>query len=157
MTGWNTVPSLPLPGTGGPGWKNSPATMAQATASAQAAMNTGILGTEGSLSDKWMESQGAFGHDAMFGGVDQKTGIATKGWVDPVMGAVGSLADSWLAMQQLDLARDQFNFQKDAFSKQFENQRSLTNTRLRDRQRARLGANPNAYQSEAEYMSKNGV
>jgi hypothetical protein len=67
------------------------------------------------------------------------------------------LWNAWNGMQQLDLARDQFAFQKDAFNKQYENQRTLTNARLRDRQNARLGANPNGYQSTADYMKQNGV
>lgn len=73
------------------------------------------------------------------------------------LNAVGSIMSGWGALQQVDVARDQLAFQKDSFNKQFENQRTLTNARLRDRQRARVGANPNGYQSVGDYMNENGV
>ena len=60
-------------------------------------------------------------------------------------------------MEKVDLAKDSLNFQKDAFSKQFENQRTLTNAELRDRQIARVASNPTAYQSVDDYMKANGV
>lgn len=73
------------------------------------------------------------------------------------IGAVKGLADSWLALQQLNLGEDQLAFQKDAFNKQYENQRTLTNAELEDRQRRRLSASPGGYQSVSDYMAKNAV
>ncbi len=68
-----------------------------------------------------------------------------------------SLLNGYLGFKQLGLAEDNLNFQKDAFSKQFENQRTLTNSELRDRQAARVASNPTAYQSVDDYMKANAV
>lgn len=69
---------------------------------------------------------------------------------------IGALAQGWLGFQQLNLAKDSLAFQKDAFSKNFENQRQLTNQQLMDRQRARYAANPNAYASpDAAWQGSN--
>lgn len=110
----------------------------------------------GATLDKWNTSEGFFGKDSMLGSIDQN-GIKSNGWLSTGFGVAKDLATSWMAMQQLDLAKDQFNFQKDAWTKQFDTQASLTNTRLEDRQRARLGANPTGYQSVGDYMKENGV
>lgn len=79
------------------------------------------------------------------------------GALPALFGIGSSLMDGWLGMEKLDLAKDSLNFQKDAFSKQFENQRTLTNAELRDRQNARVASNPTAYQSVDDYMKANGV
>lgn len=92
----------------------------------------------------------------MLGGTDAQ-GNKTNGLIPTGLGVAKGIADSWLAMQQLDLAKDSFSFQKDAFNKQYENQRTLTNSRLEDRQHARLSANPDGYQSVGDYMNKHGV
>ena len=64
--------------------------------------------------------------------------------------------NAYTGMKQLGIAEDSLAFQKDAFSKQFENQRKLTNSSLEWRQNQR-----NAYGSSAmptdEYMKKYGV
>lgn len=85
------------------------------------------------------------------------SGASGMGWGMPLLGMGKSIFDGWLGMEKLDLAKDSLNFQKDAFSKQFENQRTLTNAELRDRQRARVASNPTAYQSVDEYMKANQV
>lgn len=74
-----------------------------------------------------------------FGGQNQ------AGVLPTAIQGIGALAQGWLGFQQLNLAKDSLAFQKDAFSKNFENQRQLTNQQLLDRQRARYAANPNAY------------
>lgn len=90
-------------------------------------------------------------------GFKDPTGFQTMGWGPAVFGMGKSLFDGWLGMEKLDLAKDSLNFQKDAFSKQFENQRTLTNAELRDRQAARVASNPTDYASVADYMRQNGV
>lgn len=60
-------------------------------------------------------------------------------------------------MQNYGLAKDQFNFQKDAFNKNWAAQSKLTNASLSDRQAARVASNPTAYQSVSDYMKANGV
>ncbi|WP_051299014.1 hypothetical protein [Marinobacterium litorale] len=93
---------------------------------------------------------------AWFGGKDPN-GAVTNGIIPTAGSALSGLAQSWQGMKQLDLAEDQLNFQKKAFSQQFENQRTLTNNQLRDRQAARLAADPSAYESVDSYMKKYGV
>lgn len=69
---------------------------------------------------------------------------------------LSALAQGWLGFQQLGLAKDSLAFQKDAFNKNYENQRQLTNQQLMDRQRARAAANPNAYASpDAAWQGQN--
>lgn len=93
----------------------------------------------------WFSMKNLFGDKSQIGALPALFGIGS------------SLMDGWLGMEKLDLAKDSLNFQKDAFSKQFENQRTLTNAELRDRQNARVASNPTAYQSVDDYMKANGV
>lgn len=123
-----------------------------------------LTGTPVTSDTSWFGSVLNKGRDALnldsmelWGGKDPVTGEVFQGSVPTLLGLGTSVADSWLGMQQLDLARDSFAFQKDAFNKQYENQRSLTNTQLEDRQRARVASNSGAYQSVSDYMGKHGV
>lgn len=85
-----------------------------------------------------------------FGGENQM-GVVPAG-----IQGLSALAQGWLGFQQLGLAKDSLAFQKDAFSKNYENQRQLTNQQLLDRQRARAAANPNAYASpDAAWQGQN--
>lgn len=79
-----------------------------------------------------------------------------QGILGPLLQGAGSLANLYMGMKQYGLAKDQLNFQKDAFNKQYDANRSLTNSRLEDRQARRVLENPNAT-GVAEYMSKWGV
>lgn len=74
--------------------------------------------------------------------------------------ALSGLTGAWTGMEQLDLAKDQFAFQKDAWNQQFDAQRKMTNSQLEDRQRAREswnGAFKTTATPTAEYMQKYGV
>lgn len=93
--------------------------------------------------------------DYVLGGKAQD-GTQTLGVASPLIGLGKGIMDGYLGLQNLELARDSFEFQKDAFSKQFENQRTLTNAQLRDRQRAR-NSSGGGYQSTDAYMAQNGV
>ena len=75
----------------------------------------------------------------------------------PAIGAASALMNGYLGMQNYGLAKDQFNFQKDAFNKNWAAQSKLTNASLSDRQAARVASNPTAYQSVSDYMKANGV
>jgi len=74
------------------------------------------------------------------------------------VGAKGlnSILQGFLGLKQLNLANDQLKFQKDAFNKNFDSQRRLTNAELRDRQATRnidvAGSTP-----VDEYMNKYGI
>jgi len=97
-----------------------------------------------------------FSWDSFLGGKGTD-GFQTMGWGPALFNVGKSIFDGWMGMQKLDLAKDSLNFQKDAFSKQFENQRSLTNSQLQDRQAARVAADPRGYQAVDEYMRQNRV
>jgi hypothetical protein len=79
------------------------------------------------------------------------------GWAMPAIGTISGLANTWLGFKQLGIAEDSLDFQKGAFSKQFEANKQLTNSRLSDRQRARIASNPEAYQDHDSYMASWGV
>ncbi|HEY7823559.1 MAG TPA: hypothetical protein VIG24_12015 [Acidimicrobiia bacterium] len=94
--------------------------------------------------------------DRAFGYTDAD-GSKSNGFVMPALGVVSGLGNTFLGMKQYGLAKDQLKFEKEAFNKNFEAQRNMTNSQMADRQRARVAANPGAHRSEAEYMSKFGV
>ena len=74
---------------------------------------------------------------------------------------LSGLAQYGLMSDQLDLAEDQFGFQKDFANRNLQNQAKTVNTALSDRQNARIGSvgDPNisgtGYESLASYMDKN--
>jgi hypothetical protein len=73
------------------------------------------------------------------------------------MSGAQSLGNLWMGMQQYGLAKDTFNENKRQFGLNYDAQRKSTNSRLEDRQAARVASNPGAYQSISEYMKKNGI
>ena len=80
-----------------------------------------------------------------------------QGWGGMALGVGQGLANAYMGMKQYGLAKDTFNQNKLQFEKNFANQTKLTNSRLKDRQTARVASNPGAYQSVGEYMKQNGV
>lgn len=90
----------------------------------------------------WLSMEGAFGKN---------------GWAGTALGAASGLMQGFMGMQNYGLAKDQLNFQKDAFEKNLANQTKLTNNSLEDRQRARVASNAGAYQSVDDYMRQNRV
>lgn len=74
-----------------------------------------------------------------------------------VLGAVGSALNAYNAYKANKLAQDQFNFQKQAWQANFNNQRKMTNSQLEDRQKARVANNPIQNESVDSYMRKYGV
>ena len=84
-------------------------------------------------------------------------GIKTQGWGGLALSGIQGLGNSYMAMKQFGLAEDALKEQKRQFNINYEAQRKMTNSQLADRQRARVASNPNAYQSEAEYMKEWGI
>jgi hypothetical protein len=85
---------------------------------------------------------------------------AGLGFFDKVgagVSAFKSLSDAYLGMKQYGLAKDALKESQQQFDLNFGAQRNTINSQLADRQRARVASNPNAYQSEAEYMAKWGI
>ena len=75
-----------------------------------------------------------------------------------ITGGLQAAAGLWGAyngMQQTKLAKQQMANSLNQWNKSYANQVSSYNTRLEDRQRARVGSNPNAYESVDSYMQKN--
>lgn len=71
--------------------------------------------------------------------------------------AAAGLWGSYNGMQQTKLAKQQMANSLNQWNKSYTNQVASYNTRLEDRQRARVGANPNAYESVDSYMAKNSL
>ena len=80
-----------------------------------------------------------------------------QGWGTTAMGAAGGLYNAWMGMKQYGLAKDTLDTNKQQFAQNFGAQQKMTNSRLEDRQAARVASNPGAYQSVGDYMKKNGV
>jgi len=99
-------------------------------------------------------SSGGGWMSTLFGGKDSE-GFQSSGVVAPIAGLLQGGMNAYLGLENLDLAQDTLKFQKDAFSKQFENQRTLTNAQLRDRQMARDSATGG--NTVDAYMRQNGV
>ena len=74
-----------------------------------------------------------------------------------LLGAATGLYGAYNARKTGKLAREQFNFNKDAFNRNFEAQAKTTNAQLADRQNARHTRDPNAHSSVSDYMKKYGV
>lgn len=89
---------------------------------------------------------------------DTNTGIKTQGAFGPVLGAVSALGNGYMGMQQLNLAKDILANNKRQFDMNYGAQRTTTNARLEDRQRARVnGSAPGTYESVGDYMNKHRV
>jgi len=78
-------------------------------------------------------------------------------WGNLALGGIQTLGGLYMGKKQLDMAKDQLDFQKRAFEKNYAAQRQRTNTQLRDRQKRRAYERPDYYQSVGEYMKENGV
>lgn len=73
------------------------------------------------------------------------------------LGAATSLYGAYNARKTGKLAKEQFNFTKDSFNRNFEAQAKTTNSQLADRQASRVARDPKAYASVDDYMKKYGV
>jgi len=83
-------------------------------------------------------------------------GAQTMGYIPTALGIGNIGLNAFMGMKQYGLAKDQFNFQKDAFNKNYSLQKKTLNNTMANRARANAAANPNAM-SEAEYMSNYGL
>lgn len=90
-------------------------------------------------------------------GYTNNQGVQQQGWGSLALGAAQGLGSAWMGMKQYGLAKDTLKENKRQFNINYEAQRKLTNSQLEDRQRARVAANPGAYQSVGDYMNKNGI
>jgi len=82
-----------------------------------------------------------------------KNGLTTQGIGNMALSAGTGLLNAYTGMQQLGLYKDQLNFQKDAFYKNWDANKSTVNSQLEDRQRARVASNSGAYESVSSYLA----
>lgn len=92
-----------------------------------------------------------------FLGSTNADGVKTQGWGGTALSGIGALGNAFLSMQQYGLAKDTLNENKRQFQLNYDNQVKSTNSRLEDRQAARVASSPTAYQSVGDYMKKYGV
>lgn len=90
------------------------------------------------------------------GGKDS-SGIVTNGAGSSILGIAQGLGNAYMGLQQFGLAKKALAQSKEQFNKNYEAQKRTTNASLEDRQRARLAANPNGYESVGTYMNKNAI
>lgn len=100
--------------------------------------------------------KGIFSQSGMFGGLDDK-GVASGGWVGPAAGIASTIFGALQGNKQLSMAEDRFKESKRQFNANYAAQKTTTNTQLEDRQRARVAANPGAYESVDSYLAKNRI
>ena len=83
--------------------------------------------------------------------------LGPNGWGDLALNAAGGLTSAFLGMKQYGLAKQTLAENKRQFQLNYDAQKQTTNTRLEDRQRARVASNAGAYQSVGDYMAVNGI
>lgn len=111
------------------------------------------------LDQEFARAPGAMGGNAQ---VKQPPGfldgmLGEGGWGMGAFDMGKGLLDGYLGLKQYGLAKDTLKENKKQFDLNFGAQQKMTNSRMEDRQNARYSANPNAYESPAAYMKKNGV
>lgn len=84
-------------------------------------------------------------------------GPGQQGWGGLAVGAASALANGFMGMKQFGLAKASLAQNKQQFETNFNAQKNLTNSKLEDRQRARVSSNESGYQSVGDYMNKNKV
>ena len=80
-----------------------------------------------------------------------------QGWGGLALGAAQGLGSLYMGMQQYNLAKDTLENSKAQFERNYEAQKTTTNSSLEDRQKARVASNAGAYESVGSYMQRNGV
>ena len=90
-------------------------------------------------------------------GYTNADGTKVNGWGGASLGLLQGLGSAYTGFELNSRAKDQLAFNKNAFEKNYAANRQSMNTRLEDRQRARVASNAGAYQSVGDYMAKNGI
>ena len=80
-----------------------------------------------------------------------------NGWGGLALNAASGLKQGFLGMKQYGLAKQTLAENKRQFQLNYDAQKQSTNTRLEDRQRARVASNSGAYQSVGDYMGANKI
>lgn len=135
--------------TGGGGQPDYLASLAPITAGIPAATAAANPSMWDSFTN-WMDNSGILGKTL-------PDGSKMQGWGGMALGAASGLMNGWLGLQQYGLAKDSLAQNKRQFQLNYDAQAKTTNARLEDQQRARIAANPTAYQSVGDYMKKYGI
>ena len=85
-----------------------------------------------------------------FLGAKNADGTATNGWGGMALGSLQGLSNLYMGMQQYGLMKDQLAFSKDAFNRNYDAQRTMTNNQIRSQNFARNAANPGRYNPMTE-------
>ncbi len=101
--------------------------------------------------------QGALQRSGALNSIDKTTGQKLDGWGGLGLNTVAGLGQAFMGMKQYGLMKDQFNFQKNAWNKEFGAQKGLINSQLEDRQKRRVAEQPGQHEDVASYMNKYGV
>jgi len=91
-----------------------------------------------------------------FGG-SNNAGNYVPGMALTGLNALTGVAGAYVGWQQFKTAQDSLKENKRQFNLNYEASKKNYNTTIEDRQRARVAANPRAYQSVSSYMTKNGI
>lgn len=92
--------------------------------------------------------------DSMLGGKNTD-GSLFNGWGGAAVGAAGAIFNAYAAMKNYGLANEQFKFNKDMTTRNFNAQANMTNSTMADRQGGRVSARGG--QDVASYMGQYGV
>lgn len=84
-------------------------------------------------------------------------GMRSQGWLSPALGIASGIGSLVTGRQNLKLARQQLDQNREQFNKNYAAQQQTTNTALEDRQRARVAAGGDAYESVESYMARNRI
>lgn len=84
-------------------------------------------------------------------------GIPMTDKINAGVGVFNAALGAISAYKALKLGKDNLNFQKESFAKNFEASKGTTNAQLENAQRVRVSADPTNAMSVSEYMAKFGV
>ena len=84
-------------------------------------------------------------------------GIPMTDKINAGVGVFNAALGAISAYKALKLGKDNLNFQKESFAKNFEASKNTTNAQLENAQRVRVSADPTNAMSVSEYMAKFGV
>ena len=93
--------------------------------------------------------------DRLFGYAND--GVAVPGLVQQGLGLATGIGNLYMGMQQYGLQKKMFEENQRQYNQNYAAQRTLTNARQEDRQRARVAANPGGYESVGDYMARNAI
>lgn len=93
--------------------------------------------------------------DGMLGGKNLD-GTSFNGWGGTALGIAQGLFSGYMGMKNYGLAKDSLAQGKKQFQMNYDAQKTITNTAMEDRQRARVANNPNSV-AVNDYMNKNRI